>query len=266
MSNRAATLALAVRDLSDGLKSVELWGLLGWQDIRQRYRRSVLGPFWMTISTGVMILTLGILYAKLFGVPVAEYLPFVAIGLVVWTLLSALIIESCSVFTASEHVIKQIRLPISTHVCRIVWRNFIIFFHNAIILVIVALVYRRAFNAQVLLIPLALCLIAANGLWVGLSLGILCTRFRDIPPIIQSLVQVAFFVTPIMWKPEILGVKTALIDFNPLYHFIEVVRAPLLGDRVGIASWIAIGLTTLIGWLLTIAIMARYRHRVAYWI
>lgn len=122
--------SLALADLTEGLARWRLWGLLAWQDIKQRYRRSSLGPFWLTISMGVMIGTLGVLYGKLFKMAIQEYLPFLCLGLLTWTFISTSILEGCTVFIASESVIKQIKLPLSSHVYRLVWRNLIILGHN----------------------------------------------------------------------------------------------------------------------------------------
>src|SRR2546422_820704 len=98
-------------------------------------RRSVIGPFWLTISTAVMVSAMGFLYARIFGQDVSTYLPYLAVGLVIWGTISTMANESCTVFTTVEQIIKQVRLPLTTHVCRMVWRNAIIFGHNALILV-----------------------------------------------------------------------------------------------------------------------------------
>src|SRR5436309_2115402 len=140
-SLRSSQLGLAITDLQAGLRRFELWGILGWHDIRQRYRRSVIGPFWLTISTAVMVGAMGFLYARIFKQDVSTYLPYLAVGLVVWGTISTMVNESCTVFTAAEQIIKQIRVPLTTHVCRLAWRNAIIFAHNAIILAVVMLWY-----------------------------------------------------------------------------------------------------------------------------
>ena len=115
-------LRRALADVAGGLLSHHVWATLGWQDIKQRYRRSILGPFWLTISTGIMVAGIGFLYARIFRQETADYIPYLASGLVVWTFLAGLINEGCQAFIASDQIIKQVRLPLTTHVSRVVWR------------------------------------------------------------------------------------------------------------------------------------------------
>ena len=135
-------LARARADLGDGLRRWELWGTLGWHDIRQRYRRSTLGPFWLTISMGVMVGTLGFVYAELFGHTLADYLPHLALGLIAWSFISTPILDGCNIFIGSEGVIRQLRAPLSVHVFRLLWRNLIILAHNMVIYVVLLVVFR----------------------------------------------------------------------------------------------------------------------------
>lgn len=256
----------ALSDIRNGIANYHVWGLLGWQDIRQRYRRSVIGPFWLTLSTAIMLGTMGLLYARLLNQDVSNYLPYLAVGLIVWGTILMMVTESCSVFIQSEQIIKQVRLPLTTYVCRVVWRNAIIFGHNAIILVPVVIWSGSATSASLLSVPFGLLLLFANGLWIGLFLGVLCTRFRDIPQIIINLMQIVFFITPILYRPEILGNRKWVADFNPLHHLIEVIRAPILGAGVPVASWLFVLVFTLTGSLLAILLFARSRSRVPYWI
>ncbi len=260
------SFGLALSDIKNGIKSVPIWSVLGWQDIKQRYRRSVLGPFWLTISTAIMVAALGVLYANLLGQEVESFIPHVGAGLIVWTFLSTLILESAFVFTTSEGMIKQIRMPLTVHVCRMVWRNVMIFAHNAVILLCLLYVIPEIHIIDLLTIPLAVFLIALNGLWIGLVVGVTCTRFRDVSQILINLVQVLFFVTPIFWKPELLVDRGWIAEYNPAYHFIELVRSPLVGGGIPEHSWVITGLITLGGFVVAIGVLAKYRSRVAYWL
>jgi ABC-type polysaccharide/polyol phosphate export permease len=259
-------MRLALDDIKHGLASIYIWPTLGWQEIKQRYRRSVLGPFWLTISTGAMIGGMGPLYGKLLNQPISDYFSYLAIGFVVWILIASLITESCQVFIGAEGFIKQIRLPFTVHIARLIWKHLIIFAHNLVIVAIVLVFYRPSWNWQVLLTPIGVLIIAFNGIWVGLLLGALCARFRDIPQVIASLVQVAFFLTPVMWKPTMLGKYEWTVMWNPLFHFLEIVRAPLLGGAISLATWGAVILMTVSGYVLMLLFFARFRSRIAYWI
>ena len=263
LSSRAA---IALRDIVEGARAYHLWGMLGWQDVRQRYRRSTLGPFWITISMGALVGGLGFLYAGLFKIEVADYLPFIAVGFVVWGFVSSLLTDGCTAFISAESIIKQVALPLSVHVYRVLWRNFIILAHNAIIYVIVAVFFSVQPGWTGFLALPGLVLLGLNGVWTGLLLGLVSARFRDVPQIVASVVQIAFFLTPIIWKPELLPERALLLDLNPFFHFMEVVRAPLLGQVPGLTSWLAALGVTLGGWLVTLAMYRHFHWRIPYWV
>ena len=258
--------ALALHDLVQGARAYHLWYLLGWQDIRQRYRRSVLGPFWLTLSMGVLVGALGFLYGMLFKFDVAEYVPYLALGFIVWTLIAGVANDGCNVFISAESIIKQVGLPLSIHVYRLIWRNLLMLFHNALVYVVVAAVFGVWPGWAGLLALPGLVLLCVNGLWVVILFGIVSARFRDVPPIIGSIVRICFFVTPIIWMPELVPARAAVVDINPFYHLVEVVRAPLLGEVPALESWLAVLGMAFAGWILAFAFLRRYRWRIAYWV
>ncbi len=259
-------LRLAFADLFAGFLRYDLWPSLAWQEIRRRYRRSTLGPLWLTISTGAFIVGLGPLYGKLFNQELSSYLPYIAISFVIWALLSGMITDACNVFVAEESIFKQIKLPFTIFCYSLVTRNLIILAHNAVIMVIVFMFYPPPLTSNLLLVPVGLFVIAINGFWVSLSLGLLCTRFRDIPQIVTSVLQLTMFVTPVMWKADMVGRHTWIVDWNPMYHFLELVRAPLYGHAPSATTWLAVVAITLVGWTVTMLVFARYRTRIPYWV
>ena len=190
--------ALALLDLAQGARAHHLWYLLAWQDIRRLYRRSVLGPFWLTVSMGALVGVLGTLYGMLFEVDSADYVPFLALGFIVWTLISGVIGDGCNAFINAEGIIKQVGLPLSVHVYRLLRRHLIILAHNAAVFAVVAAVFAVWPGWTGLLALPGLLLLCLNGLWAGLLLGIVSARFRDVLPIVTSVVRICFFVTPII--------------------------------------------------------------------
>ncbi len=161
---------------------------------------------------------------------------------------------------------RQLSAPVSIYVYRSVWSNLITFAHNIWIFVLVALWFQVSPAWSMLWAIPALFLLLVNGLWVGLLFGLLSARFRDIPLIIASIVQVMFFITPVIWKPSMLPGRALFLDLNPFYHLVEIVRAPLLGQAPNLENWIAVLLITAIGWGLTLFFYTAYRWRVAYWV
>lgn len=268
------TFARAFADLRLGWSQRELWLHLGWQDIKQKYRRSVLGPFWITIATGVMALALGLLYSVILDQDLAYFLPFLTVGLIIWGLIQGCIIDGSEVFIANEGLIKQLPSALSVHVYRLVWRQFLLLMHNMIIYVIMIAVFWTSHDlswASLMAIP-ALALLVINGVWVSILFGIFATRFRDVAPLLASLVQLLFYVTPIVWSTKVITDRPGqedrakIAEINPLYHYLDIIRAPMLGEQQQAYHWyIVIGLTVL-GWGLAILALRQFRARVPYWV
>jgi ABC-type polysaccharide/polyol phosphate export permease len=262
------TASTAITDITAAIRKLSLVGMLGWQDVRQRYRRSAIGPFWLTISMGVMIATIGIVFGQIFNTPMKEYLPFLTAGMILWTFISAVLLEGCSGFIAAEGIIKQLPIPLFVHILRVVWRNAIILAHNLVILPLAFLAVGKSFSWMMFASVAGMALLAINLLWIALVLGLLCARYRDLPQIVGSALQVVFYLTPIMWMPALLPkhAGTFMLDFNPFFHLVEIVRAPLLGELPSMLNWeVSIGLAIL-GWVLAVAIYGRYKQRIAFWL
>lgn len=257
---------LAREDVLSGASRWRLWVKLGWNDIVQKYRRSIIGPLWLTASTAVMIISLGVLYAKLFNTPITNFLPYLCVGLLMWNYLSSFLQESGTLFTGSESYIKQIRLPYSVYVYRSVWSKIIILAHNFVIYFGVILYFQIWPGAVGLLAIPGFLLVTVNGALLSMLIGMISTRFRDIPQLINSVMQIVFFVTPIMWKPELLKEHTYIVTWNPFFCLIEVVRAPLLGDVPSIKAYIAVGLITLVNVVVCGMFFSKFRARIAYWV
>ncbi|MBK1650252.1 ABC transporter permease [Rhabdochromatium marinum] len=262
----ATNLHKALADLGAGLRQVELWSTMGMQEIGDRYRRSIIGPFWLSLSLGVMVLGLGLLYAGIFGQSIDDYLPYVAAGFTVWGLISGLVLEGSRSFIDAERLIRQLPGPLSLHIYRVVWTNFIVFAHNIWVFIVVALIFGVQLSWGTLAVIPGLLLLLLNGVWIGLLLGLISARFRDVPQIIASVTQLAFFMTPIIWKPDMLSGRTFVLGANPFYHLLEIVRGPLLGQAPAPEQWLAVGLITVGGWSLTLVFFSVYRWRLAYWV
>jgi ABC-2 type transport system permease protein len=261
-----SSYASGIADLIEGLKMWELWTTLGWHDIRQRYRRSVIGPFWLTLSMGVMIGGLAYLYAGLLRQDLQTYLPYVATGMIVFSLISSLVSEGASTFIGSSSLILQLRAPLSIYLYQMIWRNLIIFAHNISIYAVILMLMKVDKGWNFFLAFPGLFLIALNGLWTGIILGGLSARFRDVPPIVGSIMQVAFFLTPVFWTTDALGGRAFFVHFNPFYYFVEIVRMPLLGKTPSAEIWLGVLAINVVSCVVAIAMYPRFRSRVAYWV
>jgi ABC-type polysaccharide/polyol phosphate export permease len=242
--------------------------ILGWFDIKLRYRRSILGPLWLTISMAITIGTISLIFGTIFNLPLKQFVPYVTIGIILWNFLVGVVTEGCMCFVSAEALIKQLSIPIEVHVLRVVWRNIIILGHNLLILPIVLLLTGSEFGWSGLNSIIGIFLFLINVTWFVALLGVLCTRYRDLPQIISSLLQILFYVTPIMWMPQLFSSNKylALLELNPLLHLIQIVRCPLIGENVPLVSWIISGSLAICGCALTTIFYSRYKKRIAYWL
>ena len=253
-------------DLRDGIKKYPVWGVLAWQDIRQRYRRSVLGPFWITLTMMATIAGMGPLYAALFRINAHDFIPYLALGLIAWGLISTVILDGCLTFTSADSMIRSVRLPMSLYVFRMILRNLLIFAHNIVAFLPFALYLGIEPRWLWLMALPGVLIIAAAAFPVALILGILCARFRDLQQIVASIVQLAFFLTPIMWKPELLGNREYIATYNPFFVFIEVVRGPVYGQMPSLHVYVAALLMVAILCAIAFPVFSRFHRRIAFWV
>ncbi|MDE1907162.1 MAG: ABC transporter permease, partial [Rhodospirillales bacterium] len=234
--------ASAVQDLRESLRLWPLVWTLSLFDIRLRYRGSLLGPFWLTLSTAVMIGAIGFVYSRLFHQDVAAYLPFLAVSLVLWNFINMITSEGAVCFSVSADMIRSQRMAHTVHPARVVVRNLMVLAHNLAVIVVVFIIYPPHLSWSLLSELPALALWALDASAVALLLGLVGARYRDVPPIVGSVMQIAFYITPIMWSPAMLmnrglGLSLALIKMNPFYGLLQIVRGPLLGQPVDASAW-----------------------------
>ncbi len=258
---------VALADFAEGAVAWRMWGRLGWQEIKRRYRRTAIGPFWTSLSLGIFIGVLGFVWAGLWKQDPKTYLPFLCAGMLAWNLVQSNISDGCLVFVGGESFIKQLPFPYSMLVWAIVWRNLIVFAHNIIIFVVIALYAGVPFTAASALVGPGLILSSLNGAWLATVLGVVCARYRDVQQIVGSLLQISMFVTPIFFTPEQLGPGFGrFVEFNVLYHLVDIVRSPLLGRAPAAWSWLVATGTLVAGWGVTLWFYSRFRRRVPYWL
>ena len=265
-SSFATRNLLAVRDISEGMRLLPLAWTLGWLDIRLRYRGSMLGPLWLTLSTGIMVGALGYLYAGIFHTDVHDYLPFLALSIVLWNFVGSVVAESCNAFTESEGIVRAVRMPFFLFAIRLLMRKMLVLAHNVLVIAVVFVVFEVWPGWYGLLTIPGLLLWAIDCLALALLLGSFCARFRDILPIVSSVMQIAFFITPVIWKPDQLGRGQALLPLNPFFDLLDIVRAPLLGMAPAANVWLGAGLYSLVLWILAWGLFSRVRGRIAFWI
>ncbi len=258
---------LAGSDLVRCFKGWHVWALLGVSDIRLRYKRSRFGQFWITLSMAFFVAGIGAVYGGLFHQNVHDYIPYLAVNMTIWTLMSTTITESCQAFIEAAPYLRQEALPKSTFIMRVMVRNIMAFGHNVIIIPLVFIVFLYPVGPVAFLALPGLLLVLAGVFMASISLALLCTRFRDMPQIVGNLLQLAFFVTPIMWHVEQLGPNAFYVEvLNPFAAFLRIVAEPLLGHvpapQTYLTVMISLCVLTVIAW----PVFAKFRARIVYWL
>ena len=263
---KAATLNKALKDLTDGVGAYRIWFRLALMETKIQYRRSVLGPFWFVLSTLFMVLAYGILYGTLLQVEISSHLPYVACGLVIWTLYSDIILKGCQVFIQNGRMIQQLPLPLSVYLFKLVCHELIVFAHNISVIVLIFVFLLVSLSWQASMAVISLAVVVANGFVVGLIFGIVSTRFRDFMPIVHSFMRPMLFLTPIIWHADAFPERSAYVWLNPFFHVVEIFRAPLLGEAFPTESFLIVVIFTILFFVVSLLLFSKYRHRIVYWV
>lgn len=258
--------AAAARDWWNGTLKAELWWTLAWYDILLRYRRSLLGPLWLTISMGMLLIGMGPLYAFLFRVPLERFFPHLALGIIFWTFLTSTLLDGCNVFIGAAPYLKQSDSPGSVFVWRTLARNLIQLAHHLILYVPVAIWAGLAWSPRMLFFLPGMILLLVNLHAAMITLGIACARFRDLILVVTSLFQLLLFLTPVFWFPESLPDRARFVLYNPLAQLLDVVRMPLLGAAVASGTWWFLLYLTLLNVAVAALLYLTKRQQLVYWI
>lgn len=257
---------MAARDLRASVGRLDLAWSLAWHDVSSRYRGSILGPFWITLSMGLMVMGIGVVFANLFGIALHDYLPLVALGIVFFGAISGTINEGCDTFVHASGMLSQTSLPMFTFVWRTIFRNIINLCHHLLIVVGVLIYYGFWRVANVPVAVIGLLFLVLNAGWLSMLAGIASARFRDIPQIVGSVMQFAIYVTPVMWQASRLSQHHIILDVNPFYHMLEAVRAPLMGAQVAPHTYLFLAVMAVVGWSVTFSIFATIRRRIVHYL
>ena len=256
----------ALHDLRSGFAAWRLAWALARLDLRNRYRGSVIGPFWLTLSTAAMVGGLGLLYSQLFKLELANYLPHLAVSLIVWNTMAGFVADACASLTSAEGVIRQLPLPYTVHALRCLFRNALTAAHSLPLVILVFLIVGHMPGPEALLAIPGFIILGITTFALALFLGMVCARFRDVGQIVANVMQLAFFLTPVIWKPELLGDRQVWLPLNPFYAMLEMVRGPLTGGGGHWLAWVAALTYSLVLTVGALAFFARFRARIAFWV
>jgi len=262
---RRFTWARCWSDLAPFVTRHVTWRALAAADIRSKYRRTMLGPWWITATNAFTALIMGLVAGRFLGADMKTYLPNFMISMTIWNFISSSLSESCFTMINAGGMIKAVNMPILIHVMRMVHRNLIIFLHNSAIIPIIWLVYPWHIGIQSLLAPLGLLIVYVAVVSGSMVVSMICVRYRDVPPVMSSVLQLLFFVSPIIWVPENIKGGELFVALNPVAYLLAVTRDPIMGSSPHLMSWIGALLFVAIATAAMGYIYTRYRSRVVYW-
>jgi ABC-type polysaccharide/polyol phosphate export permease len=236
-----------------------------WLDTVCRYRRSRIGPLWETINVLVSILGVTLVSSSVLGSgSLVQAMPYVGLGIISWSAIATVITEGTTVFTKHASHIRGTSMGIDLYVGRTVFGSLITFCHHLILYAFGVLLLPIDVHWTNLLAIPGIVLFYANAMWIVPFLGLLCARFRDIEQIIRNLVQLAFFVTPVFWKYDAISAdRKFIVDYNPLFYFLEIIRDPLLGQVPTVRAYLVVVVGTAAGYLLLYVAYRSLRARLA---
>lgn len=239
---------------------------LTWSDTKARYRRSVLGPFWLVLGTGIGVAGLGFLWSSLLKMDRATFIPSLTVGLIVWQLIAGCITESPVVFIRNAAAVRNLKMPFLFYPLQLVFRQAINFGHNLAVIAVVLAIFPPPISAiQLLSIP-GIVLLFGNLLWLTTLIGLLSARFRDIEPLIAAFMPMLFFLSPVIYRPAHLGIHEQIVWLNPFSHFISLIRDPLQGVAPPLFVYGVSIAMLVVGWFSTFWFLGRKYGRVAFWV
>ncbi len=271
-------LRAAWDDLHDGLGLWRAWLLFAYGNVTRPYRRTFIGPLWEPIGLLLFVLMLGPIYSHAFDMTVKDYMVYLAAGWTCWQLVSGFISAGSNTLVQGIGMMQQSRLPLSLFFFETLMTELFEFLMKLALVILMILVFGAPGGPTTLLLLPGLLLLLVTGLGLIALFGLICARYPDLRPIVQIAMRLAFFVTPVLWHADVLSspagngamaagqsARTAYIDFNPLYHMLQLIRAPLLNEVPGQGSYVFVLLLTLGVWLLAGLLFLRWRSRVVYW-
>ncbi len=252
-------------DVAPFLTRQVTWRALAAGDIRSKYRRTFLGPWWITATNGLTAVIMGLVAGRFLGADTTTYLPNFMVSITIWNFIASSLGESCYTMINAGGMIKAVDMPILIHLMRMVQRNLIIFLHNMAIVPIIWLVFPWRIGFDALLCLPGLAIVYVFVVSASVIISFVCVRYRDVPPVVAAILQLLFFISPIIWLPSHIRGGEIIVQLNPIAYLLSITRDPLMGNTPGLTSWFgALGAVA----LLTAAMIytyTRYRSRVVYW-
>ena len=243
-----------------------LWTTLGFEDLSDRYRRTLFGISWVVTSFAVFVGVKNLVFGQMATVSLAEFALFVTIGFGLWTFISTVIVDACVAYIHSANWVLGSNIPYPVFFLQVLFRNWLVFLMILFVMAAALAWQRDGWSTTMLAAIPGLLVYVVTPVWVAAILAPLCARHRDMLHAIQTAVRLLFFATPIIWMPGQSAVLDRLAHYNVLTHFIEIVREPLIYDTVPMDSWVIVLSVNAVGLVAGFASYAGTRNRIAFWL
>jgi ABC-type polysaccharide/polyol phosphate export permease len=257
---------VGIADIVQALHCTRIIAFMAFSDVKARYKRSVLGPLWLTLGTAGGSAGLGFIWSELFHMDVAVFVPTLTAGLILWQFISGIIMESTVLFSRQAAIIRNLNLPLAIHPVQLLLRHLINLAHNVPVFFIVALALGHPLTVVSWLALPGLILVALNLLWLTLFIGLVGARFRDVEYFTAMVMPLLMFISPVFYRPSYLPFSENIMWLNPFSHFIEIIRYPLLGTPPPLFVVETNLVILVIGWLVTLWLFNRQHNRIAFWV
>ena len=214
------------------LTNFRIWTHLGWRDLRAQYARTKFGPWWSAASLAAIVAGSSIAIGLVGDNKALTLTPRLGIGLAIWTLISTSLNEGAELFETDRSLLLNSTLDTMSLVFRVIWRNAIIFAHNLPVVLLALWLGEYTFTWHLaLFLPLTALVLPALILPVAVFARLTLWR-RDLKSLLPSIIQVGFFLTPILWSPPKTGPMTIVFNVNPAAWFIELVKEAVLENNL----------------------------------
>jgi len=262
----AAALASGSRDVARSVRRPALWAMPGWFDFVLSYRRTLLGPFWETVAMALWVAGLGVVFRYSLGQGDQNYFAYVGVGVVAWFYMSSVATSSAELFRSKDSLILSHRSPLYTYVLRHVVAGAARLLMHMPVLAAVLVLASRPGAADLATAALGLGAVLFASFWVSALLGLVGARIADTKHVLVLASRFLFFATPVFWRADSLGDRALLASANPFTHFIDVVRAPLLGEPASDIAWQVVTATNVVGAGVTLLLYGRHHRNVVFWL
>ena len=260
------TLDFVKSDFLPGILNFGRWKALSLRSLRAMNRRAKLGFLWVIMSATVFVVAVSLVYSLVFNIDVDVLLPYIATGYITWALIMSALTSMPILFTTYAAYITQKNLPLTVYVTANAFEKMVVFIAQSLVILVTCCIFKTGVSLALLILPISLTLIFLTAIGASFFIGVAAVRYRDLGQVVNSSLLIIFLLTPIIWKPEFSGKRALIVELNPIYHFIHIIRAPILEHEIPLMSLLVTSGICLSFFLLGFVVMAAYRHRIVFWL